>query len=1101
MKRASKVGDSQVPLWTAFKPKDERPGRTWPDSALLPHNEDASVANIVEADLAASADVLIVTGYASLDRIITFLAGRHDRPSDRVRILFGNEPFASRRDGIGVSRRRLSDEMRDYWLRRGVSVSLSSRIIAAREVLDHAGTQVRIAAGRPQHAKIYVTERTVTLGSSNYTDRGFRSQSEANARFTTGEDRESGARLLAEGFWLQGEDYRKALADLLDRLLQQVTWQEALSRACAEVLAGEWARRYVPPDEIDALGRPLWPHQLQGISQALYAIIHEGSVLVADATGSGKTRMGAWLLRAAYDRQVRGGNGRRNNPLLVSPPPIVESWKKQLAESGLACTVESHGPLSNVAAAAHERLTTIIGETELLAVDEAHNFVNPSSRTYRMLSHYADNVVLFTATPINKGAADLLAMVELLGADNFSDATLDRLQGLARLRRAAPGRAGEAVMAIKRELQRFLVRRTRSELNEIAVAAPEQYRLEGGRSARYPHHRARYYDVPALAEDLSLAKRIEAMADELLGVARVGKQLRLPKVLEFEGYTEEQYARRLVSSAKALARHVVMECLRSSRAALYEHIHGTDAAVLRLKPGGNGFAKNPTGNTLLTIEKLAGHPPEWHFTTLEKGAVEPWLSDPDAHREACEHDAELYRKIAEFVAEMSPCREDAKVDRLAQLRAERGKVIAFDSHVLTLAIFERVLEERGEPAALFTGEGGAAAKRKAADRLGNGGDAAPLIALCSDAFSEGMNLQGAACVVHLDTPTVIRTAEQRAGRVDRMDSRHDTIEIWWPRDPPDFAPRKKELLRERHDVVQELIGANLHMPDDRPIVEFLAEQANIERPDEPVREEDPRSLLDAFRPVRELVGENGLVTAAQYEAMRTSQVRVASCVGAVDSDRPWAFFAVGGADRAAPRWVLIEGPDDGPVADLAEIAARLRERLGPETTQHPIDARATLVMDEHLERLRVNERKLLPMRRQRALTLAERVLNAWQQKAWSSADAERRTLLKDLAAMLSPPAPGAEFPDPRAVADAWLRVFRPVQRRALEHRGKRRRVWRLDDLEAPLVRDPVSTETLRRAFDEIPLLQPVAERIVAMIVGVPADNPSAVGAPIDGAPK
>ena len=56
------------------------------------------------------------------------------------------------------------------------------------------------------------------------------------------------------------------------------------------------------------------------------------------------------------------------------------------------------------------------------------------------------------------------------------------------------------------------------------------------------------------------------------------------------------------------------------------------------------------------------------------------------------------------------------------------------------------------------------------------------IALCSDAMNEGINLQGGSAVVQFDMPTTLRVAEQRVGRVDRMDSPHDRIEVFWPAD-------------------------------------------------------------------------------------------------------------------------------------------------------------------------------------------------------------------------------------------------------------------------------------------------------------------------------
>jgi len=69
--------------------------------------------------------------------------------------------------------------------------------------------------------------------------------------------------------------------------------------------------------------------------------------------------------------------------------------------------------------------------------------------------------------------------------------------------------------------------------------------------------------------------------------------------------------------------------------------------------------------------------------------------------------------------------------------------------------------------------------------------------------------------VHLDLPTTLRVAEQRVGRVDRMDSRHDRIEVHWPRDGQAFATRANERLTQRVEESRALLGANLALPDLR----------------------------------------------------------------------------------------------------------------------------------------------------------------------------------------------------------------------------------------------------------------------------------------------
>jgi hypothetical protein len=162
---------------------------------------------------------------------------------------------------------------------------------------------------------MYRTESAATIGSSNYSRSGLVEQIEANVRFTAKSepDRFQEAAAFAEHIWEQGQDYTERLLELLRQLLSAVTWQEALGRACAELLEGQWARMYQPFLLGDAL--KLWPAQIQGLAQAMWVLENVGSVLVADATGSGKTRLGVHLIAAALHRLVWGGGRTRRDKL------------------------------------------------------------------------------------------------------------------------------------------------------------------------------------------------------------------------------------------------------------------------------------------------------------------------------------------------------------------------------------------------------------------------------------------------------------------------------------------------------------------------------------------------------------------------------------------------------------------------------------------------------------------------------------------------------------------------------------------------------------------------------------------------------------------
>jgi len=55
------------------------------------------------------------------------------------------------------------------------------------------------------------------------------------------------------------------------------------------------------------------------------------------------------------------------------------------------------------------------------------------------------------------------------------------------------------------------------------------------------------------------------------------------------------------------------------------------------------------------------------------------------------------------------------------------------------------------------------------------------------------------------------------------------------------------------------------------------------------------------------------------------------------------------------------------------------------------------------------------------------------------------------------------------VADAWLRILRSRIRDALAARTRRRRPWRLNDLEPLLRDDPIQVEELSSKLGAVPL--------------------------------
>jgi superfamily II DNA or RNA helicase len=1074
-------------------------GPAWPDIQRFPGNILGHTADgIIQSDLDHSGSPLLITSYTSLDRIIDFLANIHHRRTQYgnagAAIVIGHEPSRTRRTNHKDSRQRFEKEISEYWLSEGISIARSAQVIAAIQCLAEDIVSVRTSNQRVIHAKLYVTDRAATLGSSNYSHSGMRVQAEANCRFLleAEPDRYNETRKAAEAIWEEAKDYRAGLTALLRKLLKHVNWQEALGRACAELLEGAWAARYLPNPEHTS---DIWPSQIGGIAQALWILDSTGSVLIADATGSGKTRMGAHLLRAVQVRRVRTGTRGAEPIALICPPAVDNLWRYETVRCDVNPGRYSSGALSHHNASARTDTIEAIRRASILAVDEAHNYLNRTSlRTQAMYRNQADHVILFTATPINRGTQDLLSIIDLLGADNFDDTVINAVQtAWTRRRREGQFRLSEhEADAIRSGLYRFTVRRTKSVLNSLVDREPEKYKNRLGEECRYPEHRARTYALNESATDRAIARDIREAARELKGLTQLRKDLRIPRALVTEGVTPQQYLAQRLSSARGLARYFVDSALRSSRAALLEHIRGTDAARVRFGIP-TEVKKASTGNMIGTLISIRGVPPRSYLDV----DLPSWLTDPGEHARACDQEIAIYEQIEGLLERLSDEREEAKTDMLLQRRKSHQLVLAFDTYLITLHDIKRRLHQTGEQDVLLaTGEN----KRNRAQvqkQLGLGSKATG-IALCSDALAEGVNLQGASVVAFLDMPSVVRIAEQRIGRIDRMDTPHKLIEVFWPDDAEEFALRARDLFLLRMKDVEDLLGSNIPLPP----------HLQTDGPDASIRVEEMQKILahfggdagdgslnDAFHSVRSLVeGESALVPPDVYRTVRRSRAEIRTAVSVLQTEQRWGFYAISAAGRAAPRWIYLDASSSQPVMDLDQIATTLRQRLS-KPVERQLDEHAGTVMAQDLALLQQWEERTLPRRKQRALKLMRAVLRA-ERRREKTLDPTRRTVIRNIWDLCAPPPDGGlrrtsidepdEVVDLDAVADWWIDLIRPMWQQHLRN-ARRRRPARLADLEKQLIEDPPATDALETLFAHGNQLftQPLARRVIAAIVGIP----------------
>ncbi len=425
---------------------------------------------------------------------------------------------------------------------------------------------------------------------------------------------------------------------------------------------------------------------------------------------------------------------RFRRALIVAPAALVDQWRREMERSGITAALVSHEQLSRAGA----NLTCPVESFEIVLVDEAHHFRNPGTRRYRALSHLCarSRLCLLSATPVQNSEHDLRSLLALAIGDvaaSLPSADLSRLVL----------RSGEShgIGALPR------------------VAAAEWLPLRLDESGV----------LPAL---LSLPP---------------------PPLALHEG------------AAHALRTLLLVRSWSSSRAALVSTLRGRERRAVALA------ASLAEGRIPTRAECLAwsggDDAVQLGFPFLAGALVAPSHDVP----RASDVDAEL--ALLGDLRAMIRARADPDVERADALRELRARhpaerILAFTESATTARRFFQLLRADAG-VALLTAAGGAIAsgpvsRREILDAFAPSaqGVAAPhrravvRLLLTTDLLSEGVNLQDASIVVHLDLPWNPARLEQRVGRVRRVGG--SRVVHSYLMSPPVESARYMELVERLH---------------------------------------------------------------------------------------------------------------------------------------------------------------------------------------------------------------------------------------------------------------------------------------------------------------
>lgn len=1044
--------------------------KKWPDQEKFPLNIPDSgkkVNTVLEEDLLRSKEFLIVTGFTSLSKIVeAFGTNRFDNLR-QVRILLGNDPIIRKRSKYPFNYVDL--DIREYWLTKGISLYLGSSVLGIIDKFEKNKVWMRYT--KKSHAKIYVGEEYATLGSSNFSKQGLEIQQEANIRVAHTEENYEDIKKIANNFFSEGRDYNKEFVELLKQLLADVTWQEALARGIAEILEGKWFSSQ--NDFLEKLEpEKFWPTQYQGLIEAINILIDKGNVLIADPTGSGKTKMCSAIIISFIYWLWQSGEKVKSSFLLISPPIVKDNWEAEFKNFDFYnYRLQSIGMLSS---ATEDKLKDIVKElklSNLLAVDEAHNLLNPFSKRSKNLSgNSADYKVLITATPVNKKLDDLIRIIELLDIDNLSDVDFEHYKaikegGLKEVK-------AEDRERLKSFVDNFLVRRTKSQLNQAIDKNRDRYKNKSGKNCRFPLVNNKTYKTSETARDIEIVKKISASCKKLKGIHYLQKFDPPDYVIRTDD-DKKKYIKQRIEGARNLSIYNVRACLRSSKMALIEYLKGTEYVKTNYQVK---TPKDDTGHVINTITELKKSKPKLSF---ESTHFESWLISVDEYEKACQSEITVYEEILALTETLSTKREEGKVNQIIQMLNNHGIVIAFDSKVITLDYLNGILKDKPGVTSYVASGSNKSVIEKVLKICSSGTTHTNTVIFCSDMMSEGVNLQGASSLILLDLPSVIRLVEQRIGRIDRMDTNHDSIDVLWPNDDDEYSLKGDKRLINTSVFVNSTIGGNFQIPVELRDRHFdnVDDVKSMQRElDEWKGEKGWEGSNNFFSPIEQL--KQKFIDDDLYELMRDVTTQVRTQVSFYQSKRSWCFITTRGSAKESPKWIFME-LHKKPTSNFIEVSERLNEYL-PLIENNRLKWDQT-VLDTFLKQFRGYERILLPEKRRRALAVAEFILKEKIEKGVK--DPETRRLLNTNFSLFNNSIKD-EITDFYSLSELWLDILQPLLDDKRAKRMNRRRALNLNNLKDNWRRFSLTNKTLQHILDNCHKIESIDNKIAACLIGI-----------------
>jgi superfamily II DNA or RNA helicase len=627
--------------------------------------------------------------------------------------------------------------------------------------------------------------------------------------------------------------------------------------------------------------------QEHGARRALEMLRRQNGVMIADDVGLGKT----FIAGAILEEYVRN---RRQRALVVAPAALRDgpwrSFREKHDLENVKCVSFEElvlDPQTAPGDPGSAKLGIPIGEYSLVIVDEAHNLRNPEALRAKAMRKLLSgrprkDLVLMTATPVNNRLDDLYELLSLFIKNDarFAPAIPSMRQAFAVAEALdpddlTPDRLFDIVDATA-------VRRTRRLVKEhypddTVVIDGEEVPLT------FPDPKVIKVDdftldkaLPGIfvqvehalgCDEDSCLHEGELAARPTLSLARY-----MPSAFLIKGTGDDDDDRRRVAHETQLA-----GLLRSGLLKRFESsVHSFALTCRRMARSHKAFLELLESGRVMTGDDLAA----WIATDTDD--LDVWLAgdgyrgepasdyDVDALRAAVETDRTILLDFAAR-AETITAEDDPKLEALVEQLAgvlegapegarsdadehNRRKVLVFTYYADTARwifdFLEKACEEderlagyRGRLATLSGSQGSKEdvlfgfAPISSEAPPGSDEDRYDLL-VTTDVLAEGVNLQQSRNIINYDLPWNPMRLVQRHGRIDRIGSTHDTVDIrcFLDKRLDDYLELEERLHRKLKKAARSIgVGGEILPGSETSDLVFNANRKEIENLEELLR--------------------------------------------------------------------------------------------------------------------------------------------------------------------------------------------------------------------------------------------------------------------------